>query len=412
MNLTQCIHRTPAAGLVLLALGAAALAADPAFESPAALRASELLPRALVESVHHRVHEDVELDGGLYVFGLETPFGVERVRSLALLRVRLHEIHTMAQAAAQLERGEDWRRAVEGRRGVGGESVLDILANPLGTATELADNFGDNLERTLSGDYLRPLPQKTPAYDAGDRGDPGPYARSVAAQLGLDVYSTSAAVQAFLAELAAARAAGRLGEAIATITPASPGGPVRARDVATLRFETVLKNEGRDALRERNAAALAAMGVSVPIAARFLDNTALSPRHRTYIVGYLQALHDVGGRTAFVEAAAGAADEAEALGYERTARLLAREHAGGAGIARLEPGRGSPFVHGRDGTVALYFAVDRLLWNADTAAALDALAARAAQAPRAEIVITGTFSPRAREALEARGIAWREAADR
>jgi len=398
------------AALVASALTPTIQAEDARYETLSAARASEILPAPLVQSIHHRLREQVGFDGTHFVFDVESQFGIERVHSVPLLRLRLHEIHTMAQALTQFDADDQaLARALRGRRGVGADSVVDILTDPVGTASQLASNLGDNLERTLSGAYLAPDAPDAVAQVQGPRTDPGPYKRSVAAQLGLDVYSSDAAVQAFLDRVAAARASGRLGASIATIAPTGRQGPIRRREVDDLRFDAQLRRHTPAELRDLQARALAQAGVDAAIAQRFLGNPALSPRHRTYLSGYLQLLAGVGNRGALIAAAAGAGSEAEALGYQALARMLVHEHRDGAGLVRLDGDGPLPAALTGDGALLLLAPVDHVIWNADTEAVITALLARSAAigARGAILAITGSFSARARAAMEARGVRWR-----
>lgn len=398
------------AALLATALATVSHAGQARYETLHAARASEILPAPLVQSIHHRLREQVGFDGTHFVFDVESQFGVERVHSVPLLRLRLHEIHTMAQALTQFDADDEaLARALRGRRGVGADSVVDILTDPVGTASQLASNLGDNLERTLSGAYLAPDAHEAGAQAQGPRADPGPYKRGVAAQLGLDVYSSNAAVQAFLDRVAAARASGRLGGSIATIAPAGRQGPIQRREVDDLRFDAQLRRHTPAELRDLQARALAQAGVDAAIAQRFLGNPVLSPRHRTYLTGYLQLLAGVGNRGALIAAAASAGSEAEALGYQALARMLVHEHRDGAGLVRLDGDAPLPAALTGDGALLLLAPVDHVIWNADTEAVITALLARTAAlgARGATLAITGTFSARARAAMEARGVRWR-----
>ncbi len=389
--------------------GGGAHAAD--YEVADLVRAAEILPERVRDSIHHHVLDDVRYDDGTWIFRLESSAGVEEVRSLALLRERLHEIHTMAQALAQLERSgeDDLARALAAKHGVGADSVMDILTDPVGTASTLAGNFGSNFEDTFSGDYLR-RPQEAAAASAGPAREPDPFKRSVAAQLGLDVYSSNAQVQAFLDRLGAERAAGRLGASVATITAGETGGLIRARGVDEARYDALLKNNTATELRARNERTLAGLGVPDAVILHFLANPVLSPRHQTWITGYVEALAGVDGLAAIVEAAAGAGDEAEALGYVELAHLLAAAHVAGPGLARIDYDGSLPGALSRSGSYRFYVPVDRVIWNAATEAVAGALERRAAAAgaTRRGLTITGTFSPAGRAALEARGILCRE----
>jgi hypothetical protein len=395
---------------LLLALAAPPLAGVPEYETPGIVAAGAVLPATLRQSIHHTVLDDVRVEDGFYVFRLDSNLGTFEVRSLALLEIRVHEIKTMAEALAQFSGTDgDVASAVRGRRGVGSDSVVDILADPVSTATELATNLSSNLEETLSGRYLQteheePAPQSLPAEP------PGPYKRSVAQQLHLDVYSSSPEVQHFLDRIATVRSGGRLEGATATVSPYRHSGEFAGEAVLQARVDTLVKNKDPDELRLINARRLRSAGVPGEIADRFLDNAAISPRRQTAIVSYLDLLEGVERPDALIELAASAGSEVDALAYDNLARMLARCHHGDAGLVRLEIGIELGAAVARDGRLLYFLPIDRITWSAETERILDRLREHADAAGHRdrELILSGTVSEAVRVALAERAIGLRE----
>ena len=392
------------AGILALFVALAAPQSTPAAEVPVA----DLVPAGWRHSIHHDVDSHASLDGDHLVFGLDSATGHREVRSLALLGIRVHEARTMAEAAAQFEREQqDIGAAIAGQRGVGSDSVLDLLTQPLQTAVQLADNLGSNLESTLEGDYL----EKLPGSDTVDgiTGDPqlAPFKRSVAAQLNLDVYSSNAAVQAFLDRLATLRAAGKLRQVIATVGTDGDGGPLRPRDVETAQFEALIKNNEAGELARLQRRSLTAVGIEAELVDAFLRHPHYSPRHRTYITGYLELLRAVDRRGELLRSALTADTEADALAHQTLARLAVEVHRGGTRLAAFTAGGVVPTAVSTDGNVLYFIPVDYVMWGEASAATVQALIEDGGDtAPF--IVIAGRFSDTARAALADQGIPVRE----
>src|SRR5262249_14935656 len=72
------------------------LAAQPAYETPAVLSASKLLPPELLSGPHHRVQEQVRNDGYLNIYTIDSKFGQFTAVSTAILRKRVQEINALA----------------------------------------------------------------------------------------------------------------------------------------------------------------------------------------------------------------------------------------------------------------------------------------------------------------------------
>jgi hypothetical protein len=121
------------------------------YESKPIANATELLPGDLLQSVHHRI-ESIDINGGLYQYDVDSEFGVYHVESLTLLGIRIHEIKTLAQAINQFETEDNqFSDRLRSQLHVSGESAMDIITSPFGTASQLAGQMADNLGDTLAG---------------------------------------------------------------------------------------------------------------------------------------------------------------------------------------------------------------------------------------------------------------------
>ena len=146
--------------------------------------------------------------------------------------------------------------------------------------------------------------------------------RNIASQWGLDVYSTNLNVQQFLNSVTRARSSGK----ISAGTPSLQSQLNRPTKLADIEIEThtayLLKSKGVSELQEINRAVLLGMKIKQKIVEAFLSNPAFSPRHKTRITHYVDALQGVRNRSAFIEAAAGIQSMTMAMAFEEVAMML------------------------------------------------------------------------------------------
>lgn len=397
----------------------AQLTAD-AYESPPVLDAGSLLPADMLQSSAHRVHNEVDVDGDMLRFRIESDYGNYEVPSEGLLRIRVREIETLAQAIDQFNRSNHkFAARLRGELRVGADSWLDIVTSPLSTASNLAGQLTHNVGQTLEelGSFSNPAAgravQKAPAY-AGMMPDDAAlaaYKRNVARELRLDPYSTNPRVQSFLDTVAKARASGRAGTgALAVSLPRDDaparvdGGRVDAAVWAALAQYTPadLDAEIADTLR--------GMRIPVPLIKAFIAQPHLSPHHKSVIVAYLEYLAGVPGRALVLRAALSARDERDAVSFEQMVRMLALYQDRVARIKALHPGGGVPVAVTTHGVAVVALPVDIVWWNAQADRAFTHLTEveHREGLRHVEVLIPGVLTSLARKQLARRGITVRE----
>lgn len=402
--------RAAAAAIVLLS----ATSAHAQTESAPALTPDQLLPASVVRSGHHRVLDDVRVEGYLAEVDIESDFGTYRTRGLPMILLRVHEVETLAQAVTHFER-ENQRLAAElrGQLRVGADSFVDILASPLRTTAKLVDQATSNVNQTLR--EINTLGANSPAGAAGAGlryeslmpDDPilAGHKRNAARQLGLDVYSSNPRVQDFLDAVATARSSGQAGAG--AITVALPQRAERAvaggRVQATIEAAVAQRPPG-ELLREVQAV-LEATGVEPALAAEFARAPTLSPRHKAAIALHLRELDGARNPGAVVETALAARSEIEALTAVALTRMLARYHEAVSPVVELVSSGHLPVAVSRDGALVVALGFDVLYWDASSARVFDAIARHASDRgyPRREVLVLGAVTQQAREQLAALG---------
>ncbi|OGT31044.1 MAG: hypothetical protein A2W28_09560 [Gammaproteobacteria bacterium RBG_16_51_14] len=381
------------------------------YESIPVINAAGFLPGDLLHSEHHRV-ESMDISGGFFQFQVDSEFGFYQVTSLALLRTRVQEIKTLAQAINQFETEDDQFSAIlRSQLHVSGESAVEIITSPFGTATQLAGQMANNLGDTLAGvDIL--AEQEGFRYENTEPADAiaATHKRNIASQHGLDVYSTNEDVQAFLNTVTKARTSGKISAGVALVRNQNTAGARIANKELDRLVNLKLKNNPVSELAAINDQILGRMVVGQDLRGRFLHHTMYSPRHQTVIAAYLDYLAGVSNRAAFVNAALSAGNEAEALSCEQLVRMLVLYHDQFNPLYNLHVLQGVTGAITGDGKIIFFLADDILYWSEATSNKYHALAdnARAAGFSEPELVTSGTITPVARRNLEDTGFVLHE----
>ena len=204
---------------------------------------------------------------------------------------------------------------------VGADSFVEILGNPFGTTSQLVDQFTSNVERTFeeintlgtSGDVQATGSHKSARLIPADP-IVAAHKRNIAAQLGLDPYSSNPRVHDFLNTLAHARASGR--SSAGTVSISLPRGietPVRGGRVQA-EIRSLLARNTLAELATANGQTLGGMSIDANLVSAFLAHPHFSPSHRTSITQHLATLTSVANRGALLKAALRAKSETDALG--------------------------------------------------------------------------------------------------
>lgn len=369
-------------------------------------RAAEDLPPTLRSGDGFKVRDAGISDAFLTTWEMESDYGLFLCPSSRLLEVRVREVSVMAKLAKSNPEDEVVRGLQNGLVAIP-TSVVRIVEDPVA----VGEGVVTGAKRTLGriGDAFGK--RKATGYE-----DSGADAflfssekRKVAAELGVDVYSTNSKLQEMLTGVAKARRAGGFGVDLAK--SAVPGGAGTA--LSGLSFTSDMTS----LLRDRTPAELdrladekmAAAGVMPSLRRAFLGNRALSPRHRTSISDAVARLKGVENAGALVEAANETRTEAQALLHEEQAVFLAERHATADPIASLDATGGIVAAFTRTGAMVVPLPIDAIALVPEVEIAADALLSMpaAAGATSRTLLVTGKVTPAARAYLESRGFAVR-----
>ena len=374
------------------------------YEARPVIRMSEVLTSQQAQSVYHRV-VDIELDGKFYHFHVDSDMGQYKISSLALFRNRVEEITTLAQAMSQFNQNDDGlSRELGGQFSIRADSAFDIISRPVESAANLAGQFADNLNETLTSETAET--QSTYAYLQQESKDPvaAMHKRNVASQWGLDVYSSNLNVQAFLNTVSKARSAGRISTGTPTLR-SQIRRPVKAADIAIeANTAFLLKSKSVSELQEINRELLTEMHINVDLVDNFLGQLAFSPTHKTRITHYLASIEGVRNRSAFIEAAGQAKDEVMALSFDESAMMLKYYHDEIVNLEKLFAGSEVLEAISTDNRIVYFVPIDLIYWSESTERLFNDLQSRATQSGFAvwELVTAGAVTEEARKQLAIR----------
>src|SRR5882762_7992935 len=231
------------------------------------------------------------------------------------------------------------------------------------------------------------------------------FKRDIAAQLNVDPYSSNTILQKELNSVAWAAAAGDWAFSVAML-PAGAGGSIVANVRLTNSIKNVLQQEPPARLRIINDEKLKTMGIPEDLRKRYLDHRAYTPRHDTIMTQNLEGLTGVAGRDAFLTLALRAEDEADAELYTAMVQVLRGYHENVARLTEIRAFKRFTVAQSSAGPAVIALPVDRLIWTQRVEEASQQLKT-GYQAPgfngRFDMWVTGTLSPRARQALEPLG---------
>jgi hypothetical protein len=400
--------------LIILAVGATFFSVsaigEQTTELPPVFRASDILPASTVAGPHHRVAEAVYNNGVLNQYELTTRQGTYAVIGTQLLKTRLEEL----RALQQMEKF----KASKAYRDTFGKAVTapikgaaDLVTSPIQTTKGAARGVGSfigNIGHSLFGgasEYESGAFKRALGFDT--------MKRKFAYEFGVDPYTSFPPVKDRLNEIAWSATAGGLTVKLATAAIPSPAKVAVTVPSFTRGMNQLLRDKTPAELKKINDRKLARMNVHKSLAEVFLEHPKYSPSHKTYIVGALELMDGVQGRSTFIQRATLDQDEYLVFFRQRQAMLLAGYHQNVAKATKLLKLGNTPFLMRNDGKIIGVIPIDHLAWTSEiqnaVTVALHGISKRK-DISGGELWFEGTVSPMARKRLEAQNWIVREKA--
>jgi hypothetical protein len=394
---------------VLIANPALLRAAD--YEASPTQSAAKILPEALRAGPRFKVEDSVPVDGFMPKFTIKSDFGEYVVSGHEMLAVRVQEIAALDKLE-DISKSDAFASAMGASAKKTGKAVVNVATNPVETAAGVpkgvgrfvkgigksAKKAGDAAVDEVKDEDDDDVPSKDSS--AGQKA--GGAAKSVtgakkakrqlAKKFNVDPYSTNAALQKKLDDLAMATTAG--GFAMNIVNPVA-----LLSTVATVN--SLVWDVPAPDLRAANEKKLAALGVAEKTRKAFFANSFFSITQETGFVTALASLQGVTGADGAVNLVAHRArSEEDARFFRRSAEILALYQKQAGPIASLEARKSLFVANSKSGAFVVPAALDYLTWND----AVDSFSAQpVAGAKSREVWLSGQASEKAAAELKGRG---------
>jgi len=401
----------PRRTLLLAAVASVALAQG--YEAAPTFKASEVLPPSLLKGPHFQVKESVPTTGYFHDFEVTSDYGDVSAEGRALLRMRVHEIDALARLD-EVSKTEVFMKAAGTSVLNVGKGVASVVTNPEATAKGIGGGikrFGVNLGRKAKRAADSATHDDKKAGDSGESTSDkaldaaGGAANSVlgvngaarkwARKLGVDPYSTNPVLHKALVDVGRIDTAGSIATKIILPVPVLVSGTATIGDLVW--------SKDPEELRKINEARLTEIGVSKEGASRYLVNGNYTLTMQTRLIAALHAVK-VKGCADYIDTAADAEDEREALFFVESAEWLASMNKTEPVSALLGDSRG---IVAKRGTRAVaLLPVDWVRWTEEIQRITTESAARAREelaVTSLEMRITGTATAAAKTGLRAEG---------
>lgn len=384
-----------------LLIGASPGSAQQADEAAPRLAAAELLAPSVRQGPHHRVDDLVTTEGYFHRFTLTSPFGPFEATGRSGLAVRIHEIQALAALQEVSKTGVFLAAAGQSVVQIG-QSAAAVVTDPVASAKNLGGGikrFGVNLGRRTQRAVASVGDEDSSSDSTGGAASAmlgvGAAVRRWAQKVGVDPYTTNPVLRQALADIAKVDAAGSIATRVAVPVPqlvgmtATVGGLVWGRDP--------------EEVRKVNEQGLRELSVPKPVVAALFANQWFTLTSQTRLIAALRAVL-VPGVADYVQTAAGATSEREALFFVESAEMLQRRHAKRPVTAVLGDSRA--LVAATGDAIEILLPLDWIGKTTATEAALHDIGRRAPRelgAGRLVVVTTGRVSALAQREMTSQG---------
>ena len=192
--------------------------AEPVFEEPPELKASEILKPELLKGPHYVVRDPVPTASGMNQFTIDSDFGVFEADGNEMLLQRLKEIDAIARLQ-EVSRTDEFKK-----------SLVAAAQSPLNSAKNIARDPAQAISNVPKGimKFLGHAKETVENVEKGGNDDAGEGSRmkdalgysdkkrKIALQMGIDPYSTNTVLQKELEDVAWASWAGGFTFSVAT----------------------------------------------------------------------------------------------------------------------------------------------------------------------------------------------------
>ena len=389
------------AALACAALTTAAYAQSPAVERPPSFDPGKI-PGIKPMGENYTVARPVGSDGFMRIYVVKTPLGDNAVIGDALMRQRMIEMGALAELN-RISNSDTFNK-----------SLVDAGVAPIKFAGELVTNPGQTISNTLSGIGSLFSQVGSGMNNMGKTPDDPMQSllgvtrkrRELAIHLGVDPYTDYEPLAVQMTRLSEAAAAGGLVVTGALMAIPGVGGIIVSNTATSSNVSQLARDNTAAQLMDLNRKKIADMGVDHATGEILLTNRAFTPLDVTVIVASLETMSAVQNRGAFIARASSVNRHDAAFFMRKQAELLSDYYAKTGAFTSFVTLGGYPFNVTRQGGIMSILPIDALSWTDNTARSMKDIAEtakRSGYAGRAEMKITGTSTPLAKQKLKELG---------
>ncbi|GKT10299.1 hypothetical protein [Desulforhabdus sp. TSK] len=375
------------------------------FEVPVNEQASDILPKELLAGKDYRINNTVISYGYMHTYRVDSDFAPFEVTGGIALRKLLREIWAIG-IMQETRKSEAYLKGLKNAASQPIEFGANLITDPVDTITGVPRGVARLFENVKTGLTTKSAPGEDSKVKQALAVSSNK--RELAAQLGVDVYSSNTALQKELNSLAWATAIGSLSLSAAL----APVGGAAAATVSATRvsqqLNDVLREYPPQRLRQMNDDKLRAMGIPSDLVTRFLDHPSYTPTQETVIVQSLASLSGAKRREVLLKLALSADDEESANFFMNTAETLGGYQSKVAPIKDLSVYGPLVFAKAANDTVLIPLPLDHGIWTEMASRRVPmAMAAFKGANPgsqKFEAWVTGTVSELAKEEMAKLGI--------
>lgn len=351
---------------------------------------------------NYTIAKPVGSDGFMRIYIVKTPLGDNAVIGDALMRQRVVEMAALAELN-RISNSETFNK-----------SLIDAGVAPIKYAGELVTNPGQTISNTLSGIGSLFGQIGSGINNAGKTPDDPMQSllgvtrkrRELAVHLGVDPYTDYEPLAVQMTRLSEAAAAGGLVVTGALMAIPGVGGIIVTNTATSSNVSKLARDNTAAQLMDINRKKIADMGVDNATAEVLLTNRSFTPLDVTVIVASLESMSAVQNRGAFIARASSVNRHDAAFFMRKQAELISDYYAKTGAFTSFVTLGGYPFNVTRQGGIMSVLPIDALSWTENTARSMKDIAEQAKRlgyAGKAEMRITGTSTPLARQKLKELG---------
>jgi hypothetical protein len=334
---------------------------------------------------------------------IKSSFGSIDAPNESFAKIRVREIAAIAKLKA-IDTGETVAGGVANAAMAPIRGVGALLTSPVETLSNIPKGVGDFVART--GEGLKSDKSKFEDGMFAEIAGVSRKKRELAAQMGVDVYSSNQLLQAELDRVGRASAAGNVTVDVGMIAVTGTAGAVIANLGRVDALQEIVNTQPASELRRRTRHTLETMGMPSSFTDRFLDHPYYSPRRKTIVAGLLSPMKETRGKEKFMEAALAADSEAAALYWQQMLEIFSSYHFGVSPVAAFELVEGVPAAYSDVKGWFLAAPTDRMYWTQEAQGPMDKLLFALLGAKRAPVTLwtTGDITHAAAYELGRRGV--------